>query len=406
MKCYDLFHLPSLKELQVVAGDKGLHKKLQWIHFVDVIKPEDYLNWVEKNELIILTGNNLQNSFDTLYTLLPELAKIPITGILFNIGMFITDLPSQLLQLADNLQLPIFTIPWEVKLSDVSKDICSYILLEQNKKEESTALLSELLFNNDLSLELQNKLINELHFPFHDGYRIGLFSFFPSDNKLIDDGAFVGRVVAATQYLKEQFKSQISTHTTPIITIMQQNECLLLANENIIDSPNFHSFFAVLPNTLQSRFHEVQVYAGTSRCYSNALNCRQALQEARHALWTAHALNDSSIVKYDKMGIFQLLTNVATTSELETIYFDTLQTVITYDELNHTELLSTFFCYLDHNRNLQDTANYLFIHKNTLKYRLTKLASILQSDLDSHDFISKMVIARNIELLLKVKSPQ
>ncbi len=403
MKCYDLFQLPSLKSIQIIAGEKGLHRKLQWIHFVDNININEYHLWVEKNDLIILTGNNLQNDFDSLCAILPMLAQMPIAGILFNVGMYIQELPEYFLQLADKLQLPVFIIPWEVKLSDVSKDICSGILSEQNSNEESATLLSELLFSNQLSIERQNMLIHDLHFPFYNGFHMGIFRFSPCETEPVDDASFAGKAVAVAQYLNIQFKAQMAASSASMISILHRDEILFMIDADTMMQSKFQTHFVFLQNALQQHFPGVQIFAGASRCHRNALDCRVAYQEAQQAAWAAQAQNLASVSYYEKMEVFRLLTNISDTRELEAFYQDILQPVISYDEINHSELLNTLFCYFDHANQLQETADALFIHKNTLKYRLNKLEVLLQAKLDSPDCITKIVLARNIKRLLKSK---
>ena len=52
--------------------------------------------------------------------------------------------------------------------------------------------------------------------------------------------------------------------------------------------------------------------------------------------------------------------------------------------------------------NLQETADLLYIHKNTLKYRIEKIESILGRSLKSSDAISDIVIAFKIGQLLSL----
>lgn len=403
MKCYDLLQIPSLKSIQIIAGEEGLHRKIQWIHFVDNISIDEYHLWVEKDDLIILTGNNLQNDFHSLCSALPMLAQMPIAGILFNVGMYIQELPDYFLQLADQLQLPVFIIPWEVKLSDVSKDICSSILLEQNCDEESATLLSEFLFHEHLSMERQTMLIQDMHFPFHDGFRIGIFRLSSDKTEPPHDASFTCKILTVARYINGLFKAQIALSSASTISVLHRDDLLFMIDANFMAQPKFCDCFAYLQKMLRQHFPGVQIFAGASRCYTNAMDCRQAYQEAQQAVWAAQARNMTDVSFYEKMGALRLLANVSDSRELETFYRDALQPVISYDEINRGELLTTLFCYFDHGNQLQETADALFIHKNTLKYRLNKLELLLQDKLDSPDCIAKIVLARNIQLLLKSK---
>ena len=89
--------------------------------------------------------------------------------------------------------------------------------------------------------------------------------------------------------------------------------------------------------------------------------------------------------------------------ELKKYYYDIFEPILEYDKLNNTDLMETLFCYLNHSLHYQETAAALFIHKNTLKYRINKLESIFQSTLDNPNLIAEIMIAKNIGNLLGIK---
>ena len=52
-----------------------------------------------------------------------------------------------------------------------------------------------------------------------------------------------------------------------------------------------------------------------------------------------------------------------------------------YDKQNATNMVETLDCYFACNCNVSETAKALFIHRNTLIYRIDKIKSILGRDL-------------------------
>lgn len=53
-----------------------------------------------------------------------------------------------------------------------------------------------------------------------------------------------------------------------------------------------------------------------------------------------------------------------------------------YDQENNTELYETLRCYLNHERNAVQTAGTLYIHRSTLFYRLNRIKSLMDIDMD------------------------
>lgn len=67
--------------------------------------------------------------------------------------------------------------------------------------------------------------------------------------------------------------------------------------------------------------------------------------------------------------------------------------LIQYDETNKSELLKTLIEYLNNKFNVADTARKLFIHRNTMLYRLGKIEEILKTDLTSPKMILSLLLA-------------
>ncbi len=57
---------------------------------------------------------------------------------------------------------------------------------------------------------------------------------------------------------------------------------------------------------------------------------------------------------------------------------------IEYDQNNNAELLKTLECYFACKQNLRKTAEMLFVHKNSVIYRLNKIETLLGKELDNH----------------------
>ena len=62
-----------------------------------------------------------------------------------------------------------------------------------------------------------------------------------------------------------------------------------------------------------------------------------------------------------------------------------------YDQAHSTALLHTLCVYLLQEQNLHATARQLFIHRNTLVYRLQRIRTLLQLDLDDAHFTAGLL---------------
>lgn len=64
-----------------------------------------------------------------------------------------------------------------------------------------------------------------------------------------------------------------------------------------------------------------------------------------------------------------------------------------YDKLNNSNLNDTLYTYLIHGRNLGKTAEAMYMHKNTVLYKLKKIRSMMLEDIDSPDMQMRLMCA-------------
>ncbi|MGM8211914.1 PucR family transcriptional regulator [Virgibacillus sp. W0430] len=102
---------------------------------------------------------------------------------------------------------------------------------------------------------------------------------------------------------------------------------------------------------------------------------RTSFFQAEQALQLTKTLQvQEDIIYYDQLGAFRLLSPLLGQKELEEFYEDTIGRLVDQDPKK--ELIKTLKMYFLCNESLKDTANALFIHVNTLKYRLKRVEEL------------------------------
>lgn len=131
---------------------------------------------------------------------------------------------------------------------------------------------------------------------------------------------------------------------------------------------------------------------GISRCHTSCASIAKAYEES---LQTLHLQTSdrqtASIHSYTRQFAFHLL-NQLTSYEREKIYQDTVSILVIYDSENKGELLGTLKAYLENSLNLTETAQKLFIHRNTLTARLSSIKKLLCCDITSIEDIFRLYL--------------
>jgi purine catabolism regulator len=117
------------------------------------------------------------------------------------------------------------------------------------------------------------------------------------------------------------------------------------------------------------------------------LEAALSLEEARLALLSSLKLHNGTLVRHAEMGVERmlLLLYLHHKDELGRFVDETLGPILAHDAKSATPLLPTISSYVGHGGRLRETATDMFVHRNTLAYRLDRAAEILDVDLKDAD---------------------
>ncbi|MGG4267750.1 PucR family transcriptional regulator [Peribacillus simplex] len=154
-----------------------------------------------------------------------------------------------------------------------------------------------------------------------------------------------------------------------------------------------------LTNTVLSQFNDQRVFPGIGNEYSSILQLRKSYLEALEVINAAKFIGkpEQFPFQYNKLGIFRYLEMISN-HHTKTNYINTdLRFLQKKDQESQTKLIQTMEIYLLNNCRLKPTAEQLYIHTNTLKYRLNQIADLTTIDFD--DFHSRMQLYIDLQLI-------
>ncbi len=139
---------------------------------------------------------------------------------------------------------------------------------------------------------------------------------------------------------------------------------------------------------------------GVSRSVHDLAGLRQAVEQAL----TARSLGQRIVGRvgphyYEDLGLYRLLVGLRDQAELQRFYDETLGLLARYDRAHGTELVATLAAFFEQNANASQTARVLYVHRNTLNYRLQRIAEITGLDLDDAEARLALQLALKIHRL-------
>jgi purine catabolism regulator len=129
---------------------------------------------------------------------------------------------------------------------------------------------------------------------------------------------------------------------------------------------------------------DLPISVGAGRLCKGIADFKESFQEARRALDIIRRCHKrNQVVFFHALGVYRLFSLIEDRAELMQLAEQTLGPLLEYDRQHGTTLVRTLGYYLESGRNLESSARAMFIHVNTLKYRLKRIQEIARIDLNS-----------------------
>ena len=127
----------------------------------------------------------------------------------------------------------------------------------------------------------------------------------------------------------------------------------------------------------------------------------RSLADAEFALRLPGLTTGGPVVSFDDLGVWRLLAR-PDADDLQNLVIHWIGALIDYDREHHSELLKTLFAYLNEFGALEVTAAKLYVHRNSLRYRLMRIAELTGWDLNDPEHRFHLNLACRAWLVLQV----
>ncbi len=183
-----------------------------------------------------------------------------------------------------------------------------------------------------------------------------------------------------------------------VININETDIALVKETKADIDRSDIENLASSIADTLSGEFF-VHTVIGIGTTVSNLKNLARSFKEAQTALEVGKVFDtEKTIISYENLGIARLIYQLPTTL-CETFLKEVFKRG-SIDNLDQ-ETLFTIQRFFENNLNVSETSRKLFVHRNTLVYRLEKIKKITGLDLREFDHAIIFKIALMVNKYLK-----
>lgn len=363
-----------LKDARLITGEKGLDKDVDGVSVYDapIMSEEEADKLLEKRILYFTTLDQHRGHPDRVLQFIKQLAAADCAG------LCITDknanlIDGDVLNFMTANDIPLFEFDEKLSYSAIMQD------------------LSIMLYFDDIHLANSRKIERIIHAKLsHHELSMTLESINSKMQKYIcvmsleDPGYDMSFELVMSDFILANREYSYVRMNDLIIYIISDN-----APERVFEKVDEIKRIV--------NVHLNEPYIGVSTVCER-LNIEKAVRESRMARGIGKKLGDKCVY-YDKASEIPLLIMLRDTVELREFY-DAVRDIITQDEGdNRKELIMCIEEYLSAGGNFANAARKLYLHENTIRYRINKVKNLLgyeENPVKFHQVISTFIEAGKI----------
>lgn len=396
MNCGDLLDIKQLKDgLELIAGENGLNRYIRWLYFADCIQclSEDYdfTELIHGGELVIITNESLTGNEKRVLEIIKKADELKVAGIVINEGQIIDSVKD----ICNEREIPLFEISINLHLIDFSQIICKALVEEESNANSMERILSTILYMDNFSAENLIEQAQYYGINLNKNYQIAAFHTDNLNKELkemqIKNNGYINEI---KENIKRSIKREFNDYGLKhIMTLVQGEFVAALIPTDMFSDDLLTVILKNIVKKVQISYH-FQMIVGVGSSYNYIEEIKLSYQEAKSTIKISKIINSKEQVYfYNNLGVYAFLSQIKNDKFLDNYKNNKLKILEDADKIQEGCLCDTLEAYLDNNCNANATAEALFIHRNTMRYRMDKIKKILGTELTDVSFFLELKLA-------------
>lgn len=393
--CQDILDL-QLDGVELIAGESGLDRPVTWTYMVQTRPFEEHMN---QGNFALCVIDYVRYDFKEALKAMNELYELGISGFGISVMEDREEIPAEMIDRANEIQLPLFYIRWEgASFVDIAQSVGKIILEYEIENKRKGDYLYNLLFGYDINDRYVEKLSQQFGINFTTPCRVGIIV---ADRKY---GINLEQDEHIYEYYANYLNQEVMAMKGKPMFLRFLNKFVLLfeAKEDMSIEHDLEKLLQKIDSS--SQFNDsIKSTCILGGIYTNPADFGKSYQEAKRLIPKKDMLPNpkhKKVLSASTMGIYQYLFNSDNHDEILNYCNERLHKIEEYDHANGTFLLDTLVTYYMNGFSVGKTAEELFIHRNSLQYRLNKIQELVDFELDDYmeylDLVNCILIKRLI----------
>ncbi len=368
MSFEELLCLEGFCDADVLVECRDIKHQIKGIYIADT---KNFYENVSYGDLVFYNGVCDGGDENSVTDMIQCLMKKGACGLVVAVGLYIQQVPDKAVQLARSGGFPLIMLKNDGSLSKVISQ--SYFLLYKNQKriKSTDHLMRELLYGDEekalMLLCKENYVRTRQHMVIFLGFDQPGYT-----REMIENLSYAVPVNLAPNLFSVYYADEDGVI---VVLELSQREPI----KHIVTR-----IMSAVQKSLELELNGNNVSAGVSSIFYEPERMRACIEESKNAFQVLRGCKVHHQARYfEEIGIYRFFFEFNNDLELQEVVMRYLGELIQYDEDNNTDYVNTLEVYLDENCNIGITAEKMFLHRNTIKYRVERIQEILGVDLSN-----------------------
>lgn len=347
-----------LYKMDLIAGRNGLENLVKWVH---IIEDDNATSFLHGNELVFTAGI-MSQSEHWLLKFAQRLHEAGTSAFVINIGPHIQEISKEVIAYCNEVNMPLFTIPWETRMVDMTRDFCHRIMNNEHVQSNTATTIKNIIFGVG---DMDTQILQLERFGYQRDSRFCFVSIMTQDKSANTD---------ENKDMLAKTAEVMAKRISELFITFSYKEYLILVLVNYTDA-EIKAFVDGFLNMATPKARGWEMHVGASSNQMGIYNQKMNFEKALSAMKMAKKRKELCSY-YDKLGIFKVLYAVSDKAVLREYYKSVVGKLETYDRENGTQLTGMLRTYLDNNGSLQIVSEKQYVHRNTVTNQLKKVEEI------------------------------
>lgn len=376
----DILQLEVFKNHKLLAGKDGLTNLVDKVGIIDHETEDMIIGSYEKGEFVISTFFIIKNNASKLFDYVRNLVQANTSGLAIK-DIYFSDIPQNVIDFADENNFPIFIFQ-EVFYEDIITSIVNAI--KDKQCIETVSLKIDNILTGNLNTIAIKKLALKINRNFAEKHAV-VFCKAKNTNKALSIWQFLQKFKPFNRYNS---------------IIPYNNGYLIIYTFQQLKEADYET---IIINRLSDIGFNCKDYnIGVSSLYYKLDQLYLSINESMFA-YTHTLTTDNNISYFYRIGTSKILIPVLDNLWVKKYLNEMITPLLEYDKHNDVNLVKTALIYVENNGDIKLTAQRMFQHTNTIRYRINKIKKVLDENNYVQDFYHELSIAVKLYKLFSLK---